>query len=98
MRGLFSLRSREPGLRRGEFSEVLAEGGDYPSQRILGAEHILAVLNGSDRTRGFAMPIGEHAWRVCSLEDLIGGGMAEPAGSEASRTVGAFGGKIVMVN
>ena len=43
------------------------------------------------------MPIGDRAWRACRLEDLIAGGVAKPAGSEAAIEVEAFGARIVRV-
>ena len=61
----------------------------------LGDDRILVVLNGSDKPKTFAMPIGDHAWRSIQLEDLIGGGVTKPAGSEAAIEVQAFGAKIM---
>ena len=55
------------------------------------------MLNGSDRPKTFATPIGEHAWRLLQLEDLIGGGVKKPAGSEAAIEVNAYGARIMRV-
>ena len=44
---------------------------------LLGDDRILVVLNGSDKPKTFAMPIGDHAWRSFQLEDLIGGGVTK---------------------
>ena len=63
----------------------------------LSDDRILVVLNGSDRPKAFAMPIGDHSWRSCRLEDLIGGGVIKPAGSEAAVQVKAFGAAIMRV-
>ena len=46
----------------------------YVFLRTLGDDRILVVLNGSDKPKTFAMPIGDRAWRSCQLDDLIGGG------------------------
>ena len=69
----------------------------YVFLRTLGDDRILVVLNGSDRPRTFAIPIGGRAWRLYQLDDLIGGGLAKPAGSDAAIDVEAFGARIVRV-
>ena len=43
------------------------------------------------------MPIDGRAWRSYQLDDLIGGGVAKPAGSDASIEVQAFGARIILV-
>ena len=97
VKALIALRKREPALRRGNFAEVLARDAMYVFLRTLGDDRILVVLNGSDKLKTFAMPIGDRAWRSFQLEDLIGGGIAKPAGSEAPIDVQAFGARIVRM-
>jgi glycosidase len=96
-KALIALRKREPALRRGNFAEVLSRDAMYAFLRTLGEDRILVVLNGSDRPKTFAMPIGERAWRSLQLEDLIGGGVTKPAGSEAAIQVNAFGARVMRV-
>ena len=69
----------------------------YVFLRTLGDDRILVVLNGSDKPKTFAMPIGDRAWRSCRLDDLIGGGVTKPAGSDAAIEVRAFGARVVRV-
>ena len=97
VKALIALRTREPALRRGDFAEVLSRDAMYAFLRTLGANRILVVLNGSDKPKTFAMPIGEHPWRSLRLEDLIGGGVKKPAGSEAAIQVNAYGARIMRV-
>jgi glycosidase len=97
VRALISLRRREPTLRRGDFTEVLARDAVYVFLRTLGDDRILVVLNGSDKLKTFAMPIGDRAWRSLHLDDLIGDGIAKPAGSEAVIDVQAYGARIVRI-
>ena len=98
VKALIALRKREPALRRGEFSEVLARDAVYAFLRTSGEDRILVVLNGSGAAREFSMPIGERDWRACRLEDLISGEIVKPAGSEAAIEVKAFGARIVKVH
>ena len=67
----------------------------YVFLRTLGDDRILVVLNGSDKQKTFAMPFGDRAWRSYQLDDLIGGGITKPAGSETSIEVQPFGARIV---
>ena len=97
VKSLIVLRKREPALRRGDFSEVFSRDALYVFLRTLGDDRILVVLNGSDKAKTFAMPIGDHAWRSIQLDDLIGGGVTKAAGSEAAIEVEAFGVKIMRV-
>ena len=97
VKALIALRKREPALRRGNFAEVLARDAVYAFLRTLHDNGILVVLNGSDKPKTFAMPIGDRAWRSLQLEDLIGGGIAKPAGSEAAIEVQAFGARIMRI-
>ena len=97
VKALIALRKREPALRRGDFAEVFARDAVYVFLRTLGDDHILVVLNGSDKLKTFAMPIGDRAWRSLQLDDLIGGGIAKPAGSEAAIDVQAFGARIMRI-
>ncbi len=97
VKALITLRKNEPALRQGEFAEVLARDSIYAFLRTSGEDRILVVLNGSDRRREFAMPIGDRVWRACRLEDLIAGRVLKPAGSEAAIEVESFGARIVRV-
>ena len=97
VKALIALRKREPALRRGNFAEVFSRDAMYVFLRTLGDDRILVVLNGSDKPKTFAMPIGDRAWRSCQLDDLIGGGLTKPAGSDAAIEVQAFGARIVRV-
>ena len=63
----------------------------------MGDDRILVVLNGSDKPKTFAMPIGDRAWGSFQLDDLIGGGVTKPAGGEAAIEVQAFGVRIMRV-
>jgi glycosidase len=94
---LIALRKREPALRRGDFAEIFARDAVYAFLRTLGDDHILVVLNGSDKLKTFAMPIDDRAWRSLRLDDLIGGGLAKAAGSEAPIDVQAYGSRIVRM-
>ena len=67
----------------------------YVFLRSLGDDRILVVLNGSDKPKTFAMPIGDRGWRSYQLDDLIGGGVTKPAGSDLAIKVQAFGRVIV---
>jgi glycosidase len=97
VKALVSLRKREPTLRRGDFTEVLARDSIYAFLRAKGDDRILVVLNGSDRPHEFAHSIGDRAWRDCQLEDLIAGGAVKPARSESAVKVEAFGARILRV-
>ena len=97
VKALIALRKREPALRRGNFAEVFSRDAMYVFLRTLGDDRILVVLNGSDKPKTFAMPIGDRAWRSFLLDDLIGGGVDKTAGSEAAIEVQAFGARIVRV-
>ena len=97
MKALIALRKREPALRRGNFVEVFSRDATYAFLRTLGDDRILVVLNGSDKPNTFRMPIGGRAWRSYQLDDLIGGGVSKPAGSDAAIEVKAFGARIVRV-
>ena len=97
VKALIALRKREPALRRGDFTEVLARDAVYAFLRTSGEDRILVVLNGSGAARKFSMPIGEREWRACRLEDPIAGGIVKPAGSDAAIEVEAFGARIVRV-
>ena len=81
---LIALRKREPALRRGNFAEVFSRDAMYVFLRSLGDDRILVVLNGSDKPKTFAMPISDRAWHSYQLDDLIGGGVAKLAGSDAA--------------
>ncbi len=70
VKALIALRKREPALRRGEFSEVLARDAVYAFLRTSGEDRILVVLNGSGAAKDFSMPIGET-----KLERLPVGGL-----------------------
>jgi glycosidase len=97
VKALVALRKREPTLRRGDFTEVLARDSIYAFLRKEGEDRILVVLNGSDRPREFASPIGDRVWRDCQLEDLIAGGAVKPARSESAVKVEAFGARILRI-
>ncbi len=97
VKALIALRKREPALRRGNFAEVFSRDAMYVFLRTLGHDRILVVLNGSDKPKTFAMPIGDHTWRSCRLDDLIGGEVTKPAGSDAAIEVQAFGARVVRV-
>ena len=97
VKALIALRKREPALRRGDFDEVFSRDAVYAFLRTLGDDRILVVLNGSAKPKTFAMPIGDRAWRSYRLDDLIGGRVTKPAGSDAAIEVQAFGARIVRV-
>jgi cyclomaltodextrinase len=97
VKALIALRSQEPALRRGDFSEVLARQAVYAFLRTSGEDRILVVLNGSNQAKNFAVPIADRAWNECRLEDLIAGGVVKPAGSGAAIEVKAFGARIMKV-
>jgi glycosidase len=97
VKALIALRKREPALRRGNFDEVFSRDSVYVFERTLIDDRILVVLNGSDKPKTFAMPIGDHAWRSIQLDDLIGGGVTKAAGSEAAIEMEAFGVRIMRV-
>ncbi|MGE5755227.1 MAG: alpha-glucosidase C-terminal domain-containing protein, partial [Planctomycetaceae bacterium] len=97
VKALIALRKREPALRRGNFDEVFSRDAVYVFLRSLGDDRILVVLNGSDEPKTFAMPIGDRAWRSYQLDDLIGGRVTKPAGSDAALEVQAFGTRIVRI-
>ena len=94
VKALIALRKREPALRRGNFDEVFSRDAVYAFLRTLGDDRVLVVLNGSDKPKTFATPIGDHTWRSIQLDDLIGGGVAKAAGSEAAIQVEAFGARL----
>ena len=95
VKALIALRKREPALRRGEFSEVLAHDSVYAFLRTSGEDRILVVLNGSKKPIEFAMPFGGRGWKAWHLEDLINAGVAKGSGSLTTLDVGAFGARIV---
>jgi glycosidase len=97
VKAIIALRNREPTLRRGSFAEVFSRDAMYVFLRTLDDDRILVVLNGSDKPKTFAMPIGGRAWRSYRLDDLIGGGVTKPAGSDAVIEVPAFGARIVRL-
>jgi cyclomaltodextrinase / maltogenic alpha-amylase / neopullulanase len=97
VKALIALRKREPALRRGDFTELLARDAVYAFLRTSGEDRILVVLNGARNVSRFAMTIGDKAWKACRLEDLIDGSVAKPAGSEAAIAVKAFGARILRV-
>ena len=97
VKALIALRKREPALRRGNFTEVFSRGAMYVFLRTLGDDRILVVLNGADKPKTFAIPIGDRAWRTYQLDDLIGSGVTKPAGSDAAIEVQAFGARIMRV-
>jgi cyclomaltodextrinase / maltogenic alpha-amylase / neopullulanase len=97
VKALIELRKREPALRRGDFTILIARDSVFGFLRCLGEDRILVVLNGSGRTREFAMPIGDRPWRDCLLEDLIGGQVIKSSGIELAMQVEAFGARIVRV-
>ncbi len=97
VKALIALRKNEPTLRRGDFSEVFSRDSVYAFLRISGENRILVVLNGSDRPIEFATPIGDRAWKDVRLEDIMTGGVAKSAGSEAAVHVEAFDSRIVRV-
>ena len=97
VRALIALRKRELAVRRGNFVEIFSRDSIYAFLRTLGDDRILVVLNGSDRPKRFAMPVAQRDWRYSELEDLIGGGVTKPAGSDAAIEVQAFGARIVRV-
>ncbi len=97
VKALIALRKREPALRRGDFSEVLARQGVYAFLRTSGEDRILVVLNGSDQATTIALPIRGREWKGCSLEDLVAGGIAKPVGSEAAIEVNSFSARILRV-
>jgi glycosidase len=97
VKALIALRKREPTLRRGNFTEVLSRDAMYVFLRTLGDDRILVVLNGSAKSKTFAMPIADRAWRSCQLDDLISGGVTKAAGSDAAMEVQAFAARIVRV-
>jgi glycosidase len=97
VKALIALRKREPALRRGDFTELLARDAVYAFLRTSGEDRILVVLNGSRNVSRFAMTIGDKAWKAGRLEDLIDGSVAKPAESEAAIDVKAFGARILRV-
>lgn len=97
VKALIALRKREPALRRGDFTELVARDSVYAFLRSSGEDRILVVLNGSDRPREFAMPIGDRMWRDYRMEDLIAGGVVKPAGRGAAITMEPFGSQIVKI-
>ncbi len=97
VKALIALRKRELVLRRGTFAEILSRDAMYVFLRALGDDQILVVLNGSNKPKTFAMPIGKRAWHSCQLDDLIGGEIAKPARNEAPMEVQAFGTRIVRL-
>ena len=84
VKALIALRKREPALRRGDFTGILARDAVYAFLRTSGEDRILVVFNGSAMARTFAMPIGDRVWRSCRLEDLITGEITKPTGSDAA--------------
>jgi glycosidase len=97
VKALIALRKREPALRRGGFTEILSHDAMYAFLRRLGDDRILVVLNGSARSKTFAMPIAARAWRSCQLDDLVEAGVAKKAGNDAAIEVQPFGARIVRV-
>jgi glycosidase len=97
VKALIALRKREPALRRGNFDEVFSRDSVYAFLRAFGDARILVVLNGSDRPKTFAAPIGDHAWRSLQLDDLICGGSTKIAGSEVAIQIEAFDVRIMRV-
>jgi alpha-amylase len=94
---LIALRKRELVLRRGDFIEVFCRDAMYAFLRTLENDHIVVLLNGSNRSRTFAVPIADRRWPSCRLDDLIRGGIAKPAGSQGPIEVEEFGSRIVRV-
>jgi len=97
VKALIALRKREPALRRGDFAELVARDSIYAFLRTSGEDRILVVLNGSNRPREFAMPIGDRMWKDYRLEDLIAGEVVKPPGSEAAIKLEAFGSRILKM-
>ena len=91
IKSLIALRKREPALRRGGFSEILARDSVYAFLRTEGSDRILIVLNGSNQPRDFAMPIGDFAWKSCRLENLITGDLDKRGESEEAIQIEAYG-------
>jgi glycosidase len=97
VKALIALRRREPALRRGDFTEILARDAIYAFLRTSAEDRILVVLNGSAKPRKFGMAIGDRAWKDCLLEDLIAGGVVKAAASDKAIEVQPFGARIVKV-
>jgi glycosidase len=97
VKALIALRNREPTLRRGDFTEVLARDSVYAFLRTSGDDRILVVLNGSAEPRSFSAPIGSRTWNDCRLDELSDGKTAKPSGSDAAIRLNAFESRIVKV-
>jgi len=97
IKALIALRNREPALRRGDFTEVLARDSVYAYLRALGDDRILVVLNGSDVATPFSARLGGRAWKEYGLDDLVDTSEAKPPGDDAPIQVEAFGSRIVRV-
>jgi cyclomaltodextrinase len=62
VRQLISLRKRTAALRRGEFIQLLADGGLYAFARTLGEQKILIALNASAQERRMEIPCSALGW------------------------------------
>jgi glycosidase len=62
VRTLVSLRKQTVSLRRGDFSQVLAEDGYYAFARRLGEDKVLVVLNASGHARKIEVPCETLGW------------------------------------
>jgi cyclomaltodextrinase len=60
---LIAGRKRTPALRRGDFSQLLAEDGKYAFTRLLGTENVLVALNASGRTHSFDLRSASLGWK-----------------------------------
>jgi cyclomaltodextrinase / maltogenic alpha-amylase / neopullulanase len=82
---LISLRSRTPSLRRGEYSQILAENGFYSFGRTLGEQNILITLNASETEHRANIPCATLNWgegRV--VQSLLDGQKFNVAGGKIS--------------
>lgn len=97
VKALIALRLREPALRRGDFTQILARDAVEAFLRTSGEDQILVVLNGSARPREFAERLGDRRWRDLRLVDLPAGKVVKPAGVEEPIRVEGFSARIMRV-
>jgi len=76
VRSLIAQRKRLAVLRRGDFRQAAVEdhGGCYAFTRSLGLDHLLGVLNASQRKHHIRLNVSELGWPDGQvLRDLLGG-------------------------
>jgi neopullulanase len=59
---LIAIRKQSACLRRGDYTQVLAEDGKFAFVRQLGHESVLVAINASSRGHQFDLPVSQLGW------------------------------------